>query len=113
MLFADSQVLGPGLAKLFQEVLPIWDPIVAKLVRRLPLCGWPREMASGAPALLLLSLLCLPSLPPGATSCPAACRCYSTTVECGALGLHVVPPGIPPGTQVGTVWGRGRGGEGV
>lgn len=99
MLFTDSQVLGQGLAKLFQEVLPIWGPIVAKLVRRLPLCGWPREMASGAPALLLLSLLCLPSLLPGATSCPAACRCYSTTVECGALGLHVVPPGIPPGTQ--------------
>lgn len=56
-------------------------------------------MASGALALLLLSLLALPSLPPGSTSCPAACRCYSTTVECGALGLHVVPPGIPPGTQ--------------
>ncbi|XP_006775212.1 PREDICTED: leucine-rich repeat-containing protein 24 [Myotis davidii] len=56
-------------------------------------------MASGTPALLLLSLLALPSLPPGSTSCPAACRCYSTTVECGALGLHVVPPGIPPGTQ--------------
>ncbi|KAF0883100.1 LRC24 protein, partial [Crocuta crocuta] len=28
-----------------------------------------------------------------------ACRCYSATVECGALRLRVVPPGIPPGTQ--------------
>ncbi|XP_016072118.1 PREDICTED: leucine-rich repeat-containing protein 24 [Miniopterus natalensis] len=56
-------------------------------------------MAPGAPALLLLSLLCLPSLRPRAAGCPAACRCYSTTVECGALQLHVVPPGIPPGTQ--------------
>lgn len=56
-------------------------------------------MAPGAPALLLLPLLCLPSLLPRAAGCPAACRCYSTTVECGALQLHVVPPGIPPGTQ--------------
>ncbi|KAM8787426.1 leucine-rich repeat-containing protein 24 isoform 1-T2 [Rhynchonycteris naso] len=56
-------------------------------------------MAPGVPTLLLLSLLCLPSLPPHVASCPAACRCYSTTVECGALQLHVVPPGIPPGTQ--------------
>lgn len=64
-------------------------------------------MAPGAPALLLLLLLGLLPLPPGlqrATGCPAACRCYSATVECGALRLRVVPPGIPPGTQVGTVW---------
>ncbi|KAM5281430.1 leucine-rich repeat-containing protein 24 [Ctenodactylus gundi] len=50
-------------------------------------------MAAGAPALLLLVLL------PRAASCPAACRCYSATVECGALRLRGVPPGIPPGTQ--------------
>uniref|UniRef100_A0A4X1UQT9 Leucine-rich repeat-containing protein 24 n=1 Tax=Sus scrofa TaxID=9823 RepID=A0A4X1UQT9_PIG len=53
-------------------------------------------MDSGAPALLLLSLLCLPRC---AVGCPAACRCYSATVECGALRLRVIPPGIPPGTQ--------------
>uniref|UniRef100_A0A8C7CDL1 Leucine-rich repeat-containing protein 24 n=1 Tax=Neovison vison TaxID=452646 RepID=A0A8C7CDL1_NEOVI len=56
-------------------------------------------MATGAPILLLLWLLWFPDLPPGAAGCPAACRCYSATVECGALRLRVVPPGIPPGTQ--------------
>ncbi|KAM7075783.1 leucine-rich repeat-containing protein 24 isoform 1-T1 [Molossus nigricans] len=54
-------------------------------------------MAPGA--LLLLLLLCLGSLPPRAAGCPVDCHCYSTTVECGALQLPVVPPGIPPGTQ--------------
>lgn len=63
-------------------------------------------MAPGAPTLLLLLLgllllPLLPGLPPRATGCPAACRCYSATVECGALRLRVVPQGIPPGTQVG------------
>ncbi|KAF6100058.1 leucine rich repeat containing 24 [Phyllostomus discolor] len=56
-------------------------------------------MAQGVPALLLLLLLRLLSLPPCTAGCPADCRCYSTTVECGALQLRVVPPGIPPGTQ--------------
>ncbi|CAD7694082.1 unnamed protein product [Nyctereutes procyonoides] len=59
----------------------------------------PREMAPGAPTLLLLWLLWLPGCPPRAAACPAACRCYSATVECGALRLRGVPPGIPPGTQ--------------
>ncbi|XP_013001248.1 leucine-rich repeat-containing protein 24 isoform X3 [Cavia porcellus] len=53
-----------------------------------------QEMASRAPMLLLLLLL--PSCPEG---CPAACHCYSATVECGALRLRVIPQGIPPGTQ--------------
>ncbi|XP_008068159.1 leucine-rich repeat-containing protein 24 [Carlito syrichta] len=58
-------------------------------------------MAPGASALVLLLLLppLLPGLSPRATGCPAACRCYSATVECGALRLRVIPPGIPPGTQ--------------
>ncbi|XP_047697678.1 leucine-rich repeat-containing protein 24 isoform X2 [Prionailurus viverrinus] len=56
-------------------------------------------MAPGAPTLLLLWLLWFPGFPPRAAGCPAACRCYSATVECGALRLRVVPPGIPPGTQ--------------
>lgn len=89
-----------------------------ELAKRLQLRGsqlLPQEMAQGALALLLLLL---PSFPPLATSCPAACRCYSTTVECGALRLRVLPPGIPPGTQVGTGWGHGprvpgKGGKGV
>lgn len=66
------------------------------------------DMAPGALALLALLLLLPPprGLPPRAAGCPAACRCYSATVECGALRLRVVPPGIPPGTQVGTACGR-------
>ncbi|XP_030896555.1 leucine-rich repeat-containing protein 24 isoform X2 [Leptonychotes weddellii] len=56
-------------------------------------------MAPGAPTLLLLWLLWFPDFPARAAGCPAACRCYSVTVECGALRLRVVPPGIPPGTQ--------------
>uniref|UniRef100_A0A2K5EVU2 Leucine rich repeat containing 24 n=1 Tax=Aotus nancymaae TaxID=37293 RepID=A0A2K5EVU2_AOTNA len=59
-------------------------------------------MAPGGPALSLLLLLLLappPGLPPRAAGCPVACRCYSATVECGALRLRVVPLGIPPGTQ--------------
>ncbi|XP_044636856.1 leucine-rich repeat-containing protein 24 isoform X3 [Equus asinus] len=56
-------------------------------------------MAPGAPTLLLLSLLLVPSLPLHAAGCPTTCRCYSTTVECGALRLRVIPPGLPPGTQ--------------
>nr|XP_054355330.1 leucine-rich repeat-containing protein 24 isoform X2 [Pongo pygmaeus] len=55
-------------------------------------------MALRAPA-LPLPLLLLLLLPLRATGCPAACRCYSATVECGALRLRVVPLGIPPGTQ--------------
>lgn len=104
MPFPGSQTLGAD----FRRRTPP-GPTILKLVTRLQLRGPqldPREMAPGPPALLLLSLLSLPSLSPGATGCPAACRCYSATVECGALRLRVVPPGIPPGTQVGT--GRGR-----
>uniref|UniRef100_A0A8I5TFL6 Leucine-rich repeat-containing protein 24 n=1 Tax=Pongo abelii TaxID=9601 RepID=A0A8I5TFL6_PONAB len=56
-------------------------------------------MALRAPALPLPLLLLLLLLPLRATGCPAACRCYSATVECGALRLRVVPLGIPPGTQ--------------
>uniref|UniRef100_A0A087X727 Leucine rich repeat containing 24 n=1 Tax=Poecilia formosa TaxID=48698 RepID=A0A087X727_POEFO len=50
---------------------------------------------------LLLSLLLLsprPSL--GVSSpCPAGCRCYSLTVECGSTDLRDIPRLIPPSTQ--------------
>lgn len=61
------------------------------------------EMAPGSLALLPLPLplllLLLPRFLPFAAGCPDACRCYSATVECGALHLRVIPSGIPPGTQ--------------
>ncbi|XP_006830850.1 PREDICTED: leucine-rich repeat-containing protein 24 [Chrysochloris asiatica] len=57
-------------------------------------------MAPGALAMLLLLLLPpLPGLPSRTAGCPSSCRCYSATVECGALRLRAIPPGIPPGTQ--------------
>uniref|UniRef100_A0A8C8SML6 Leucine-rich repeat-containing protein 24 n=1 Tax=Pelusios castaneus TaxID=367368 RepID=A0A8C8SML6_9SAUR len=43
---------------------------------------------------LLLGLLALRT-----DACPATCRCYSTTVECGSLGLQEIPAGIHPSTQ--------------
>ena len=109
MFFAGSQVLGAGLPTCVSGGTshPGWT--IRRPVRRLQLRGprrVPREMAPGAPTLLLLWLLWFPGFPPRAAGCPAACRCYSATVECGALRLRVVPPGIPPGTQVGTAWGH-------
>ncbi|XP_035582994.1 leucine-rich repeat-containing protein 24 isoform X2 [Zalophus californianus] len=102
MSFSGSQVLGAGLPTCVSGGTshPGWT--IRKPVRRLQLRGprpVPREMAPGAPTLLLLWLLWFPDFPARAAGCPAACRCYSATVECGALRLRVVPPGIPPGTQ--------------
>ncbi|XP_040350728.1 leucine-rich repeat-containing protein 24 isoform X5 [Herpailurus yagouaroundi] len=102
MFFAGSQVLGAGLPTCVSGGTshPGWT--IRRPVRRLQLRGprpVPREMAPGAPTLLLLWLLWFPGFPPRAAGCPAACRCYSATVECGALRLRVVPSGIPPGTQ--------------
>ncbi|XP_055288205.1 leucine-rich repeat-containing protein 24 isoform X3 [Moschus berezovskii] len=102
MLFAGSQMLGTGLPTCVSGIASHRGRTVGRLLKRLQVRGLrpvPREMAPGAPALLLLSLLSLPGLPPLAAGCPTACRCYSATVECGALRLRVVPPGIPPGTQ--------------
>ncbi|XP_067908343.1 leucine-rich repeat-containing protein 24 [Heterodontus francisci] len=44
--------------------------------------------------LVILSLQVLRS-----QGCLAGCRCYSTTVECGSLGLTTVPSNIPAFTQ--------------
>ncbi|XP_048416372.1 leucine-rich repeat-containing protein 24 isoform X1 [Stegostoma tigrinum] len=44
--------------------------------------------------ILILSLQVLSS-----QGCLEGCRCYSTTVECGSLGLTAVPPNIPAFTQ--------------
>ncbi|XP_034036081.1 leucine-rich repeat-containing protein 24-like [Thalassophryne amazonica] len=32
-------------------------------------------------------------------TCPASCRCYSLTVECGSTGLRDIPKHVPPSTQ--------------
>lgn len=53
-------------------------------------------------SVLLLSMLLLSLLTPGGAypPCPASCRCYSLTVECGSTGLQNIPKHIPPSTQV-------------
>ncbi|KAG7280742.1 hypothetical protein CRUP_037672 [Coryphaenoides rupestris] len=59
-------------------------------------------MAPGSPVLCLPSLLLLlASLGPGhaTLSCPASCRCYSLTVECGSMGIRDIPKHVPPTTQ--------------
>uniref|UniRef100_A0A670I6V2 Leucine-rich repeat-containing protein 24 n=1 Tax=Podarcis muralis TaxID=64176 RepID=A0A670I6V2_PODMU len=47
----------------------------------------------------LVSLLLLGLLALQARTCPATCRCYSMTVECGSLGLKEIPGSIHPSTQ--------------
>ncbi|XP_020670999.2 leucine-rich repeat-containing protein 24 isoform X2 [Pogona vitticeps] len=47
----------------------------------------------------LVSLLLLGLMALQARACPATCRCYSMTVECGSLGLKGIPASIPPSTQ--------------
>ena len=80
-------------------------------------------MDPGSPVLCLLSLLLLlSSLSQGhaTISCPANCRCYSLTVECGSMGIRDIPKHVPPTTQVPgglgrpeatrvrTLWGESR-----
>lgn len=48
----------------------------------------------------LVSLLLLGLIALQARTCPATCRCYSMTVECGSLGLREIPASIHPATQV-------------
>nr|XP_033790961.1 leucine-rich repeat-containing protein 24 [Geotrypetes seraphini] len=54
------------------------------------------KMAPGDPILTLFisGLLILRT-----QGCPAECRCYSMTVECGSKSLKVFPSSIPPSTQ--------------
>ncbi|TFJ97036.1 ABC transporter ATP-binding protein [Platysternon megacephalum] len=52
------------------------------------------KMALLVSPLLLLGLLALRT-----DGCPATCRCYSMTVECGSLGLKEIPASIHPSTQ--------------
>uniref|UniRef100_A0A3Q2XPT3 Leucine rich repeat containing 24 n=1 Tax=Hippocampus comes TaxID=109280 RepID=A0A3Q2XPT3_HIPCM len=51
--------------------------------------------------LLLIILLVLPhAAAVGVTApCPASCRCYSLTVECGSTGLLALPERVPASTQ--------------
>ncbi|KAM6457705.1 leucine-rich repeat-containing protein 24 isoform 2-T2 [Liasis olivaceus] len=58
--------------------------------------SWSRMAPVKAPlvCLLLLGLLALQ-----AHVCPAPCRCYSLTVECGSLGLKDIPGSVYPSTQ--------------
>ena len=64
-------------------------------------------MGPHSPVLCLLSLLLLLwslSQGHGTISCPANCRCYSLTVECGSMGIRDVPKHVPPTTQVAEAW---------
>ncbi|XP_008332942.1 leucine-rich repeat-containing protein 24 [Cynoglossus semilaevis] len=46
-----------------------------------------------------LFLLTLTLLPQGRLGCPAGCRCYSLTVECGSVGIKEIPQGVPSLTK--------------
>ncbi|TNM98114.1 hypothetical protein fugu_014360 [Takifugu bimaculatus] len=46
--------------------------------------------------LSLVIMACVLRTAPG---CPSTCRCYSLTVECGSLGLKVIPQGLPFTTE--------------
>ncbi|XP_067416203.1 leucine-rich repeat-containing protein 24 [Emydura macquarii macquarii] len=54
----------------------------------------PPSWSNMALLVLLLGLLALRT-----NGCPATCRCYSMTVECGSLGLQEIPASIHPSTQ--------------
>lgn len=66
-------------------------------------------------ALLRLSRLVLvvaALLPRPSAGCPAGCRCYSLTVECGSLGVKEIPQDVPSVTEVSPQnWGQVRGGR--
>ncbi|XP_053571411.1 leucine-rich repeat-containing protein 24 [Bombina bombina] len=50
--------------------------------------------------LVIIIVLCLPNfLALWTLGCPAECRCYSMTVECGSKGLKTIPSNIHPSTQ--------------
>ncbi|XP_054646242.1 leucine-rich repeat-containing protein 24-like [Dunckerocampus dactyliophorus] len=56
-------------------------------------------VATAPPLLPMLLLWLLPQAAAAYASCPASCRCYSLTVECGSTGLQSVPKHLPPPTQ--------------
>ncbi|CAM4584652.1 unnamed protein product [Lepidochelys kempii] len=58
-----------------------------------------RPLSWSKMALLVSPLLLLGLLVLRANGCPATCRCYSMTVECGSLGLKEIPASIHPSTQ--------------
>ncbi|XP_048338605.1 leucine-rich repeat-containing protein 24 isoform X3 [Sphaerodactylus townsendi] len=61
-----------------------------------PTPSWSRMAPAQAP---VVSLWLLGFVALQADACPATCRCYSMTVECGSLGLKELPTSLPPSTQ--------------
>ncbi|MEQ2185610.1 hypothetical protein GOODEAATRI_019975 [Goodea atripinnis] len=57
-------------------------------------------MAVGFGLLFSLLLLSPHTLVGVSPPCPAGCRCYSLTVECGSTDLRNIPRLVPPSTQV-------------
>ncbi|XP_075437339.1 leucine-rich repeat-containing protein 24 [Ascaphus truei] len=56
-------------------------------------------MASLDPMLIIIVCFLPTVLTLRTHGCPAECRCYSMTVECGSKGLKSIPPDIHPSTQ--------------
>ncbi|KAM8966676.1 leucine-rich repeat-containing protein 24 [Pelodytes ibericus] len=56
-------------------------------------------MASLDPTFMIIVFLIARFMALGTHGCPAVCRCYSMTVECGSKGLKTVPSNIHPSTQ--------------
>ncbi|XP_041424169.1 leucine-rich repeat-containing protein 24 isoform X2 [Xenopus laevis] len=57
------------------------------------------NMDSASSILLFITCSLPVFLAPGTQSCPAECRCYSLTVECGSKQLTSVPSSVQPSTQ--------------
>ncbi|XP_043547000.1 leucine-rich repeat-containing protein 24 [Chiloscyllium plagiosum] len=62
-------------------------------------CWGEDEMIHTDPMEFIITLLILSLQVLCSQGCLEGCRCYSTTVECGSLGLTAVPPNIPAFTQ--------------
>ncbi|XP_073399344.1 leucine-rich repeat-containing protein 24 isoform X1 [Dendrobates tinctorius] len=59
----------------------------------------PKKMASLYCSFIIAAILLVIFLADRVQACPAECRCYSMTVECGSKGLKNIPASIHPSTQ--------------
>ncbi|XP_077439898.1 leucine-rich repeat-containing protein 24-like [Vanacampus margaritifer] len=59
----------------------------------------PQQSFLTARVSIIFVILLVRPLAATSASCPASCRCYSLTVECGSTGLLVLPEQVPASTQ--------------